>query len=539
MRTRDVEPARTAGPSFFVDWLEGKALALEALPAGARNPRDCRAVGEPTQDRPGLLDLLRGYLAPFGPPEAVLRSLRALSDPRATLVVTSQQPGLVGGPLFNLYKAATAIRLAEAIERERGAPCVPLFWNHSEDDDLAEANHVFFPNDHLDVSRFGLPSAPARMLSEWVLDARAGEAFDAELLPFLPGQGREWAVSIARPREGRTLAEEFTRFLLAAFGERGLLVIEPRAIRSRWAATLARLVGDPAALAAAFAEGEGAIRRAGHEPVVASTQAPLFRLEAGRRIRLRLGPEGWRGEDGRDPIPGAGLAAMVRADPDRFGPGVLLRPVLLRAALPVEVSVGGPTEVAYHAQIAPLFRLAELPAPAVHPRAALTLLDPQVAAALDRFGLNPEDALLPEEELLRRLPLPRPQALDRALEEVARTLHDRLFALEGEVSEVDPTLLGPLRRKASRLAEEVRDLRGRIDRAFANRAGASRRLVKRISCFLFPAGKLQERVLGSVWFLAREGASLVETILEAADPFVRAHRFVWLESKSAPHDAPA
>src|SRR5688572_29326086 len=63
---------------------------------------------------------------------------RDLADSRATAVVTGQQAGLFGGPLYVLYKALGAIKVAARLQEKRGAPVVPVFWVASDDHDFAE-----------------------------------------------------------------------------------------------------------------------------------------------------------------------------------------------------------------------------------------------------------------------------------------------------------------------------------------------------------------------------------------------------------------
>jgi bacillithiol synthase len=70
--------------------------------------------------------------------EARRRHLEALADPRVTTVVTGQQVGLFGGPLYAVHKAASAVRLAERLAAETNRPVVPIYWLQTEDHDLAE-----------------------------------------------------------------------------------------------------------------------------------------------------------------------------------------------------------------------------------------------------------------------------------------------------------------------------------------------------------------------------------------------------------------
>ena len=62
----------------------------------------------------------------------------------AYAIVTGQQVGLFGGPLFSIFKALSAIKVAEEATAS-GVDCVPIFWLATEDHDLAEVNHTSIP----------------------------------------------------------------------------------------------------------------------------------------------------------------------------------------------------------------------------------------------------------------------------------------------------------------------------------------------------------------------------------------------------------
>src|SRR3977135_992287 len=51
-------------------------------------------------------------------------------------ITTGQQPGLFTGPLYTVYKALSAVALAQRLERERGVPVVPVFWGAGDDHDF-------------------------------------------------------------------------------------------------------------------------------------------------------------------------------------------------------------------------------------------------------------------------------------------------------------------------------------------------------------------------------------------------------------------
>ena len=50
--------------------------------------------------------------------------------------------GLFSGPAYTIYKALTAVRLAEE-STKNGKPAVAIFWLATEDHDFAEVNHAW------------------------------------------------------------------------------------------------------------------------------------------------------------------------------------------------------------------------------------------------------------------------------------------------------------------------------------------------------------------------------------------------------------
>src|SRR5262245_66005103 len=79
----------------------------------------------------------------FGSSQQTLENIAAFRS-GALALVTGQQVGLFGGPVFSLYKALTAVKTtAEA--RKLGLQCVPVFWLATEDHDLDEVNQVKLP----------------------------------------------------------------------------------------------------------------------------------------------------------------------------------------------------------------------------------------------------------------------------------------------------------------------------------------------------------------------------------------------------------
>src|SRR5207245_10116564 len=72
-------------------------------------------------------------------------------------VVSGQQAGLFGGPLYTIYKALSAVKLADCLT-QRGVKAVPVFWIATEDHDFAEVATAEFIDRDCRLSRVGVPS---------------------------------------------------------------------------------------------------------------------------------------------------------------------------------------------------------------------------------------------------------------------------------------------------------------------------------------------------------------------------------------------
>ena len=96
-----------------------------------------------------------------------LEVLDSIRTGRGVFVVTGQQPGLLGGPLYTLYKVATAVDLARWMREEFAIPTAPLLWNASDDVDFSEVATAVFPGTDLTTAVLTL-EASSHEAGAWV-----------------------------------------------------------------------------------------------------------------------------------------------------------------------------------------------------------------------------------------------------------------------------------------------------------------------------------------------------------------------------------
>lgn len=528
-----ISQERLNAPKIALDYLRGEKHAASFFSPLPKNLDSlCKTL--PTfnwekDKRAKLARIAANYQKEYGGSPASIKNAEKFTEPNSFAIVTGQQPGFLLGPMLSLLKAASTVRLALLLQ-EKGLPAIPIFWNHSEDHDLEEVNHAYFPNEHLDLQKFRLPYAnEKKFLYEIKLDHAAVELFESLAGVIPSSEFKSAALELFRPREGKSISQETSRILLTLFAKQGLVVLEPQKLRELSAPALARALQIKEGLTESVAQIRRSLEQAGYKPTLGEDQALLFENVGGARLRLEFRDKLWHLPSGKN-LSSAELASLIEKEPERFSPGALLRPLTQCESIPVAAYVGGTTELAYSGENFSLFAKTGTTAPVLFPRFSASFLESSTQKALERFKLKASAALQPFEALESSLPSPSTDSAED-LSLLEKEIQSRLAALENSVRALDSTLLGPLERTRKQASESLLSLREKIIRAAANRDGTGRRQIKKISASLFPRELPQERVINPLYFFSRHGESFLQELLEILDPFEREHCFVSLASK--------
>ncbi len=442
------------------------------------------------------------------------------------VVTTGQQAGLFGGPAYTLYKALTAIALAEHLEGAFAIPVLPVFWIASEDHDWAEVNHTFVVDAAGSLKKISIrgDDRTGAPVAERVLTDDVEIALD-KLATSLQNKGCIDAnVKLVRDvyLPGRGMADAFRELLHQVFAGSALLTVDAAetALKQASIPVLVREIERARAGEAGLRERSERLFHAGyHEQVsLIDSSANLFVHSGGGRHRLVRNGDGWKSAAGRWQADERELLRQVQAEPGMFSPNALLRPVVENALFPVAAYVGGPGEIAYFAQLEPLFAVHGLEPPIVFPRLAATLVDEPAAELMEQLGLSLAELGEPlhvlEQVLLKRAVADRVAAAVQQLRTATVAHYDALIAA---VPGSDPALrrsLGSLRNRALLLA---RDAERKVLRD-GRRHGGEVPAVGRLRTALKPLGLPQDRVLNGIWLLGGERERLLHELKAVALP---------------------
>ncbi len=521
---------------LFLDYLRGESRVASFFEGGFDAADLAEAANRAlTLDRPraALAAALVRQQEARGAREAGHEAAR-LVDPRSVAVVTGQQAVLFGGPLLVLYKALAAVKLSADLEARRGAPVVPVFWVASDDHDFEEMRAVDVVDAAGNVKslRYSPADDPAGRPAWGIgIDASIESVIDALRAALPESQGRDEAIGrVARCyRPGTSLSEAFARLLSSLLPS--LVVLDPAdpALRALMAPVLRREI-EEASPSTRFAVRAGAaLEAAGYHEQVAVRDGFLnaFAVVDGvrRALAVQDGVLEVRGTERRLSI--AEAVAWLERDPTAFSPGALLRPLVQDALLPTAAYLGGPAELAYHAQIGPSYSHFGIPRPALVPRPGATLLEPAQARALEAEGLDLHELQGDPEALLARWARESHPAVEEAFARARAAIERELRSIEEALGAVDPTLRAAADAAKGRALHQVEGLLEKATRALKKRDQARADRLRRTRNLLFPAGELQERRIAFVAFIARRGG-LVEDLRERLDVYPRVHQVISL-----------
>ncbi|HXE75134.1 MAG TPA: bacillithiol biosynthesis cysteine-adding enzyme BshC [Candidatus Xenobia bacterium] len=463
----------------------------------------------------------------------VQENIARLRDGRTLAVVTGQQVGLFGGPCYSVYKALTAIHLAQLLTAA-GTPAVPVFWLASEDHDFAEVNHCLLldARDQQLAMKDEASHADGLPVGRVKLGASI-EALRQQVMGLWPRESAAEAEELLSGyAPGASYADAFARLFARLFAGHGLIILNPaHAELHRLSAPLFRRVVEEAApLQAAIVERDRELERAGYHAQVHPRENAtlLFASVNGRRVPLRR-----RGSNfqltGQGELEPRALLAQLEAEPENFSANVLLRPVMQDWLLPTVAYVAGPHEAAYFAQASVLYERLLGRMPVIVPRTSLTLVPPRVQRLLAKYKLTVADCWHAPRHLATRLAERRlPRAAVRRLERAQARL-EKLLAETGEAAAaLDPTLRGAVETSRRKMAYQLEKIRRKAARARAEREAIIGRHTEVLAHWLYPERDLQERRVSFLSFVARHGRVLVERLLGKVKHPCRDHQVVFL-----------
>ncbi|MCX6640949.1 MAG: bacillithiol biosynthesis cysteine-adding enzyme BshC [bacterium] len=467
-----------------------------------------------------------------------LKNIELLRKPETLAVMTGQQAGLFGGPLYTYFKALSAVLWAKEIQRLTGRPTVPIFWMESSDHDFFEVNHIRLLNqdgEEITLSISGAPKEKRRIVGGITFNGEI-EQLIQRLWTLLPantyrGPHLEMLGSFYKP--GNTFGDAFAGFYSYLFSEDGLIFFDAQNDRCKRAALplLDRILEASPKLNGLLEESSKTVLKAGYPPQIhpQKDRLQLFFREGEVRIPISTSGELFYDDKPPEAVGFEELRRRAAAHPELFMPKVSLRPILQDFLFPTAAYIAGPAEIAYFAQLKPLYQQLGVKMPAIIPRLSLTLIEAKIEKILDKYNFTPEELRQgPQALIAQKLESDPGNDLVGLFAQVRQQweeIHDRLtFGM----MRIDPTLQHPVEKTMERWLQGLDVLEEKAKSALSRKNETFVQQINKCCTHLSPGGSLHERRYSVQYYLARYGRALTSKIRSQAQLDLYRHQLIFL-----------
>jgi uncharacterized protein YllA (UPF0747 family) len=524
-------------PRLLLDYVAGRSEGISPFLPSLRTELSARFEGSGMSWRrlegdavarwAEVVDAITETSARLGADRALLDGLDQAKSRRARFVVTGQQPGALGGPLYVLYKLATAIAVAATLEENLGDPCIPLYWCGSDDSDFREVRGHHVTTRELSVVTASLAhEAHAAGMPVGDIDKKWDADVWKSVRPFIEAHP-------AGPTVAGLVDEAFVE--ATDHGELACAVLL-RLLRGRFAVVDGRspeVRRYARSVFAEYVENEGAIK-----DQVAEAGSSLE--AAGYHAQLRVGPDSGVflvGSGQRRSVPSNQrdlLLEAVRSRVEACSPGVVLRNLVQDYTFEPLAVVLGPAEIAYRAQIRGVYERFGLAAPVGLPRMAATFAPPPLAELVTSEEVA---RLMVEEPAKFASDVYRSQTAGHLAEAVSafdRNVRSSMDRLSSQIaSEVSGKALAKLRGRMKEVATRVDQLSGAVMDIGRIRALERWPFLSELSLLMRPGDKPQERRLSSMTPYLHSPGDITDGLIDLASAHVaelmdgRSHHVVY------------
>lgn len=528
-------------PALAADYADGTGTAASYFTYDRHSHTDQQAAATVAADRPRdravLADVLAEQNAAWKNEGAeVQANIEALRHPGTITVVTGQQVGLFGGPLYTLYKTCTALAWAEHLAEQTGRTVVPVFWIEGEDHDFDEIahTHVLAHNEVVSIDYTPDPAPTGPVGPHTLSDAiRAPLTTLNDALPpsdFKPAV--YGAVADAYTPE-HTLEDAFARLIATWFADTGLVLLNPddRRLKELVRPLITHDMDHSTAAVEAVQSAGEALQADGYHMQVQARPTNFFWMETDGRYAIDANDDGTftLRHDGRTWSRDE-LQRRIEEKPERFSPNVVTRPLVQDQLLPTAAYVAGPGEISYFAQYSDVYEWAGTTMPLIVPRASMTLVESKVQKVLDKYNVSVHEVEqhTPEQLFQSVVVDVMDIDIDDAFGQTASRIHQALNDLKPAAEAVDATMGRSVEATRATFVNELDDLKQRVVRAEKRQQDEVRAQIEKACVNLMPTHNLQERTLNPTYFFNKYSMDLLDTIRAHIDVGDASHRLISL-----------
>ncbi|MFI5263558.1 MAG: bacillithiol biosynthesis cysteine-adding enzyme BshC [Candidatus Kapaibacterium sp.] len=445
--------------------------------------------------------------------QKVEENLKTLFGERCCAVVTGQQVGILGGPLYTIYKALHTVVLTKELRAlYPDYQFVPIFWQETEDHDFEETSGINIITSNFELRNIRYKPAEdisRRQIGGLLLEKEAIERVFSEIESFIPKTDFTddiLALYKNAYQEDFTFAEAQAQLLGELLSPEGLLILNPNTpeLKKQAVHLFKKEIETAPYLSDCIQKLSKEIEKAGYHAQLDPQGMNLFIAEEGRRYKLSKIGDGFSYNS--KVLSSVEINAILAEHPERFSMNVVMRPLVQDIILPTVAYIAGPGETAYFAQLKPAYDWAGIQMPQIVSRISMTFIEDRFEKLLVKYNISVPDFLENANDIVPKiLSTEQEKILAGSFSETGKQLDQALESLRPVISMTDATLDPALNSLKGKILSTLKDFEGKSLAAERKKQSGTKQQFEKASNILLPEGKLQERELSLLYFLNKYG----------------------------------
>ena len=453
-----------------------------------------------------------------------LRNIDLIDGEKTVAVVTGQQLGIFGGPLYTIYKIITAIKLAKQLsERYDDYDFIPVFWLEADDHDFNEVRSInIFDNENqiLNIGYHdGIDDEDAKQsVGKIIFDELLNEFFSKFESSLRETDFKNELLTKLKEcyQVGKSFKKSFIELLYWLFDSHGLVIFDPQDYRVKelLKPIFTKEINDFTIHTQKLIQVSAKLEEMYHAQVKVKPVNLFYHTDDGR-YSVEPVEEIFKLRRKRKQFTKEEILAEIENSPEKFSPNVLLRPICQDYLLPTGFYIGGPSEISYFAQVTPLYDFYRIVTPIIYPRASATLVEKNVETSLDKYDLTMNDIFVGLDELKQKVVSELSENnIDKAFNYALVEIELAFDKLKENLFAIDKTLVDASARYRERVLSSINELKSKAGKAQDTKHETTIRQLTRISNLLYPLDNLQEREINFSYFYNKYGKDFVKKIYD-------------------------
>jgi len=460
----------------------------------------------------------------LNPSNLTQENIKKLSDKKTLAIVTGQQLGILGGPLYTFYKIITTIKLSRFLsERYDDYNFVPIFWLEADDHDFNEVRSLKIIDDANSLISIGykdeIEEDDMRQSVGMInLDSSINEFFD-KLNNAVKQTDFKTAILDRLKniyKEGTSFKEAFKKLIFDYFDEYGLILFDPQdnEIKQLLKPVFRKEITDFRVHTEKLVHVSATLEELYHAQVKVKPVNLFLRVDEGRysiepvenEFRLRRKRRSFSQEQ---------LLELLENEPDRFSPNVLLRPICQDYLLPTAFYIAGPSEISYFAQIKLLYELYDIPQPIIYPRSSATILENSISTSLEKFSVSVNEMFIDVENVKKKIINSVEEiSVEEMFDGISNQIEGTFDQLKEKLLDLDKTIADSSNRYRDKILSNLNELKSKAEKAQQKKYEVTLRQIDRAAVHLFPNSNLQEREINFIYFANKYGEDILKKIFD-------------------------